>query len=79
MALRPALPKAICWALAAAAVAMGTSERTRSGNMMPHSKTCMPPMEPPITLIHRRTPRSRATAVWVRTMSRIDTTGKDDP
>ncbi len=58
---------------------MGTSERARSGNITPHSNTCIPPMEPPTTLSHWRTPRSRATAVWLRTMSRTDTTGNDDP
>jgi hypothetical protein len=58
---------------------MGTSEHTRSGNITPHSSTCIPPMEPPTTLSHRDTPRSRATAVWVRTMSLTDTTGKAEP
>jgi len=55
---------------------MGTSERTRSGKVVPHSSTCMPPMEPPMTLCHTRTPRWSARRAWTRTMSRMVTTGK---
>ena len=43
--------------VAAPAVAMGTSERTRSGNITPHSSTCMPPIDPPTTVSHWSTPR----------------------
>src|SRR5918996_738209 len=78
MARRPALHQPICWALAAAAVAIGTSDRTRSGYITPHSSTCMPPIDPPMTVSHCRTPRWSATAACVRTMSRIDTTGNRD-
>jgi len=65
--------------LAADAVAMGTRERTRSGNITPHSRACIPPIDPPSTLSQVWTPRSVASAAWVRTMSRIDTTGKSAP
>ncbi len=44
--------------------------------MTPHSSTCMPPKEPPTTASQRGMPRWSATAAWLRTMSRIDTTGK---
>jgi hypothetical protein len=79
MARRPLDHHAICWALAAEAVATGTSERTRSGNMAPHSRTCIPPMEPPTTLSQLPTPRVPARAASMRTMSRTDTTGKSAP
>ena len=39
----------------------------------------MPPIDPPTTLCHRRMPRWSATAAWVRTLSRTDTTGKRLP
>ena len=52
------------------------SERTRSGKVIPHSSTCMPPIEPPITLSHAGTPRCVASRAWARTMSRMVTTGK---
>ena len=55
------------------------SERTRSGNVIPHSSTCMPPIEPPITLNHAGTPRCVAKRAWARTMSRMVTTGKRGP
>ena len=39
----------------------------------------MPPMEPPTTEAHRSMPRLSATSAWQRTMSRIETTGNDEP
>jgi hypothetical protein len=60
-------------------VAIGAMARTRSGNMTPHSRTCIPPMEPPTTAIHESTPRWSATAAWQRTMSRVVTVGNLDP
>ena len=79
MALRCTLESAICWALAAAVVAMAATPPTRSGYMTAHSSACMPPMEPPTTASHRSMPRSSATAAWVRTMSRMLTTGNVEP
>ena len=76
---RPLLHQPICWALAAAAVAIGTRAPTRSGYITPHSSTCIPPIDPPTTSAHRPMPRWSATAAWVRTMSRMVTTGKRDP
>ena len=79
MARRPVLHQAICWAVAAAHVAMGTMERTRSGNITAHSRTCMPPIEPPMTQCQREMPSASASLAWVRTWSRTDTTGKVEP
>ena len=53
--------------------------RTRSGYITAHSSTCIPPIEPPTTLCQRRMPRWSASAAWVRTQSRTDTTGKRLP
>src|SRR5688572_18294977 len=79
MARRPVDHHAICCALAATAVLIATRPRTRSGNITPHSSACMPPIDPPTTASHWRTPSALATATWLRTMSRIDTTGKLEP
>ena len=79
MTRRPVDHHAICCALAASAVAMGTIDATRSGYITAHSSTCIPPIEPPITLCQRRMPRWSARAAWLRTQSRTDTTGKRLP
>ena len=79
MTRRPVDHHAICCALAASAVAMGTIDATRSGYITAHSSTCIPPIEPPITLCQRRIPRWSASAAWLRTQSRTDTTGKRLP
>src|SRR3954452_19435445 len=79
MARRPVDHHAICCADAASAVHIGTRLRTRSGNITPHSRTCMPPIEPPITESHCLTPSSLATACCERTMSRIEMTGNELP
>ena len=79
MAVRWVLEKPICHGLAAAVVAMATSAPTRSGNITAHSSACMPPIDPPITACQRRMPSASANDAWVRTMSRIDTTGNDEP
>jgi hypothetical protein len=50
-------PQAICCAVACAHVAIGMIERTRWGNVIAHSNTCMPPIDPPITLCHASMPR----------------------
>ncbi len=70
---------AICWAEACVAVDAAITEATRVGYITAHSSACMPPMDPPITHCHRRIPNPSANEAWVRTMSRMDTTGKLDP
>jgi hypothetical protein len=79
IAWRPVLQYAICCAVAARQVAMGTSDATRSGNITPHSSTCMPPIDPPSTLAHRSMPSASASRACTRTMSRTVTTGKREP
>jgi hypothetical protein len=79
MTRRPVDHHAICCALAATAVEMGTIECTRSGCMTAHSNACMPPMEPPMTQCQRSTPRWSARTTWLRTQSRTVTTGKRLP
>ena len=79
MARRSTALQAICSALADAQVASGRIDRTRRGYMTAHSRTCMPPIEPPITASQRRIPRWSANRAWMRTMSRIVTTGKRGP
>ena len=54
IARRPIAPQAICCAVACVHVAIGTIERTRSGYMIAHSSTCIPPIEPPITRVPAR-------------------------
>ena len=76
---RPVDHHAICCALAARAVAIGTIDATRSGYITAHSSTCIPPIEPPTTLCQRRMPRWSASAAWLRTQSRTDTTGNRLP
>ena len=49
IARRPIAPHAICCAVACAHVAIGTIDRTRCGNVIAHSSTCMPPIDPPMT------------------------------
>ena len=79
-ARRPIALQAICWARGLRARwRRATSERTRSGKVMPHSSTCMPPIEPPSTAASARSPRWSARRAWARTMSRIVTTGKVEP
>ena len=68
-------PHAICCALASAHVAIGTMAPTRSGNMIPHSSTCIPPIDPPTTACHLFTPSASASDACARTMSRMVTTG----
>ena len=68
-------PHAICCALASAHVAIGTTAPTRWGNMIAHSRTCMPPIEPPTTACQRAMPSESASSACARTMSRIVTTG----
>ena len=77
--MRPTADQPICWALAAMQPASEHTELTRSGNITPHSKACMAPIEPPITVSHRLTPRWSASRRWVRTMSRTVTVGNDEP
>src|SRR5829696_9057678 len=79
MALRWTELYAICWAVALTVVAMGTRDAQRSGYMIPHSSTCIPPMDPPTTHRQRRIPSWSASIAWERTMSRIETTGNDEP
>ena len=46
----------VCHALACKQLARLTNERTRCGYITAHSTTCMPPMDPPMTVSHWRTP-----------------------
>ena len=73
------LPQAICCAVDCMHAAIGTRPRTRSGYITPHSRTCMPPIEPPITVCQAPMPRWSARRAWARTMSRIVMTGKREP
>ena len=71
--------QAICSGLAAAAVAKGRIERTRPGYITAHSKTCIPPIEPPTTASQRPIPSRSASRAWTRTMSRTVTAGNRAP
>ena len=46
---------------------------------MPHSSTCMPPIEPPSTESQRSIPRWSARRACARTMSRMVMTGNVEP
>ena len=55
------------WSAVAAAGAASTAMRsTRSGAVIAHSSTCMPPIEPPTTAAQRSMPSSRAKAACAR-------------
>ncbi len=59
-----------------AGLAMGTRLRTRSGNRSAHSRTCIPPSDPPMTARMDRTPRASQSSACARTMSRRVIAGK---
>jgi hypothetical protein len=61
---------AIWSALATAPTAMGTIPRTRSGYITAHSRTRMPPIEPPSTAAQVSMPSSSASRRSASTWSR---------
>lgn len=70
---------AICSAVAVAPQAITTAEATWSGKLTAHSRTRIPPIEPPTTAAHRSMPRTSARAASTTTWSRMVTIGKRDP
>ena len=71
--------RAICPAVAMAPTASTSARRTRSGCPTHHSRTRIPPIEPPTTADHCSIPRWSARAASTDTWSRMVTNGKREP
>jgi len=79
IACRPTSWKAMFCAEWRAAEAIGTAAKTRSGKLEAHCRTCIPPMDPPMTQNNCSIPRRSIRSFWARTMSAIVMTGKLSP
>src|SRR5262245_41143053 len=62
-----------------AAVAIGIAVNTRPGWRATHSKTCMPPIDPPATLNHRSIARWSINRTLASTMAAMVMTGNSQP
>ena len=79
MALLPTSLKAICWGDEYAEVAMGIADLTISGYDIHHWRTCIPPIDPPITAKSWLIPMEFTSFFWAFTMSLMVITGKSSP
>ena len=77
--MRPTASNAIDWALSRVVEAMTIAPETIFGYEIAHCRTCMPPIEPPMTPSSRRTPSLSKSSFWTSTISAIVMIGKSRP